>query len=84
MSDNRYDKLEKKYNALLEENEYLRAKIRKLESKQDSIIPIQKPALSQKSLFQEAEGQILDQKYDAASTCNVSSGGKSIIFLKLF
>jgi len=78
MSDNRYDKLEKKYNALLEENEYLRAKIRKLESKQDSIFPIQKPALSQKSLFQEAEGQILDQKSDTASPSDVSSGGKSI------
>ncbi len=78
MSDNRYDKLVKEYNALLEENEYLRAKIRKLESKQDSIISIQKPALSQKSLFQKAEGQVLDQKPDVASSSDVSSGGKSI------
>ena len=31
MSDNRYDKLKKKYDTLLEENEYLREKIRKSE-----------------------------------------------------
>ena len=37
MSDDKYDKLKKKYDALLETNEYLKAKIRKLESQQDLI-----------------------------------------------
>ncbi len=35
MNDDRYDNLKKKYDALVEENEYLRAKIRKLESQQN-------------------------------------------------
>ena len=35
MTDDRYNSLKKKYNALLEENESLRAKIRELESQQN-------------------------------------------------
>ncbi len=36
MSDDRYNNLKKKYNALVEENEYLKVKIRELESQQNT------------------------------------------------
>jgi hypothetical protein len=40
MTDDRYNNLKKKYDELLEETEYLKAKIRTLESQQNSALKI--------------------------------------------
>jgi len=53
MSDDRYDKLKKRYDALLEENEYLKAKIRKLESQQDLISICHETNPMQDTLFHQ-------------------------------
>lgn len=56
MTDDRYNNLKKKYDELLEENEYLRAKIRKLESQQNPTSnlkssPVQSTQSKQKDEF---------------------------------
>lgn len=50
-----YNELKRKYNALLEENKALKAKIRELEPKSETVIFSHKTAKSGKTLFQEPE-----------------------------
>lgn len=78
MSDDRYDKLKKKYDALLEENEYLKAKIRKLESQQDSISICHEISPIQDTLFQQKNELVSDQKSASISTIDIRCGDKFV------
>ena len=78
MSDDRYDKLKKKYNALLEENKYLKAKIRKLESQQDLISTCHKISPIQDTLFQQKNELVSDQKSVGISAIDIRCGDKSV------
>ncbi len=94
MSGDRYNNLKKKYDELLGENEYLRAKIRKLESKQNSptslkVNPVQNTQAKQRDEFDP------DQKSDNSSANSVifennsinqnsSANEKIVLFMSLF
>ena len=67
MNINEYDELKRKYEALLEENKTLKAKIQELESKfEPSIIP-QKPAQSKETLSKETNDKSSIRQPDAVS-----------------
>ena len=78
MSDDRYDKLKKRYDALLEENEYLKAKIRKLESQQYLISICHKISPIQNTLFQQKSELVSDQKSAGISTIDIRCDDKSV------
>ncbi len=61
-----YDELKRKYDILLEENKVLKAKIRELEPKSETIIPHHRPAKSGETLFQEPKIPALSQKFGKA------------------
>lgn len=77
MSDDRYDNLKKKYDALLEENEDLKAKIRKFESQQDS------PISPKASPVQNTQSKLIDKldfdlKSIASPANNIICGDNSV------
>jgi hypothetical protein len=78
MNDDRYDKLKNKYDALLEENEYLKAKIRKLESQQNLISTCHEISPIQDTLFQQKNELVSDQKSAGISTIDILCGDKSV------
>ena len=78
MNDDRYNNLKKKYDALLEENEYLKAKIRKLESQQNLISICHEISPIQDTLFQQKSELVSDQKSDDISTIDIRCGDKSV------
>ena len=55
MNLNRYDELEKKYKALLEENKCLKAKIQEIETNAEFVIPHHGTVQSREALFQEPQ-----------------------------
>lgn len=74
MNLNRYDELEKKYKALLEENKCLKAKIQEIESSSEFAIPVQ----PRESLFQEPQEPISNQKSGAKALDGNFSNDKPV------
>ena len=94
MSDERYHSLTKKYNALLEENESLRAKIRELEFQQNIYIrlkptPLQKDNLKQRYKFDSGQNSFdspANTEFSSENTINQYSpvNEKISLFMSLF
>lgn len=68
-----YDELKRKYDALLEENKALKAKIRDLKSKSEIIIPHHKSIQFRETLFQEPKKPVPSQKSGAAASAKNSA-----------
>jgi len=64
MKTNKYDELKIKYEALLEENKCLKAKIREFDSNAKVIIPHDEARQPMETLFQELEGSVSKQQSD--------------------
>ncbi|MCF6249581.1 MAG: DEAD/DEAH box helicase family protein, partial [Desulfobacula sp.] len=67
MKTSKYDELKIKYEALLEENKCLKAKIREFKSNFKVIIPHDKARQPMETLFQELEGPISKQQSDTTT-----------------
>jgi hypothetical protein len=78
MNNYRYNNLKKKYDVLLEENEYLKAKIRKLESQQDLISICHEISPIQDTLFQQKSELVSDQKPAGISAIDIRCDDKSV------
>ncbi|MBT3179086.1 MAG: DEAD/DEAH box helicase family protein [Desulfobacula sp.] len=64
MKTSKYDELKIKYEALLEENKSLKAKIREFDSNSKVIIPHDEAIQPMETLFQELEGSVSKQQSD--------------------
>ena len=78
MNLNRYDELEKKYKALLEENKCLKAKIQEIETNSEFIIPQKGTVQTRESLFPEPEEPISNQKSGEADLDGNFSNDKPV------
>jgi superfamily II DNA or RNA helicase len=78
MNLNRYDELEKKYKALLEENKCLKAKIQEIETTSEFGIPHHGTVQPRESLFQEPQEPISNQKSGEADLDGNFSNDKSV------
>lgn len=78
MSLNRYDELEKKYKALLEENKCLKAKIQEIETNSEFVIPHPGTVQPWESLFQEPQEPISNQKSGEADLDGNFSNDKPV------
>jgi len=72
MNINNYDELKKKYEALIEENKCLKAKIRKLEANSEVVIPHHEPVQPRKTLFQNLK-EPESSRQSVATTLNDNS-----------
>lgn len=77
MVDDRYNSLKKKYDELLEENEYLRTKIRKLESQPNPIISL-KISPSQSTQSKQQNGFHSERNSVDIPTNNIADGNSLI------
>ena len=93
MTINDYNELKRKYIALLEENEILKAKIRELAPKSETIFSHHKPAKSRETLFQEPEkpastpksGAVISEKKYARIVNRYSQNHEKVdLFMSLF
>ena len=67
MKTNKYDELKIKYEALLEENKCLKAKIREFEANSEVVIPHHEPAQDADTLFQAPEEPVSKQQSDTTA-----------------
>ncbi|NDY71467.1 helicase [Desulfobacter hydrogenophilus] len=94
MTINDYDELKKKYDALLEENKALKAKIRELEPKPEIIISHHKPDQSRETLIfgnlkntatsQKSGTAVTSEKYASVISRYSQSNEKIKLFMSLF
>ena len=73
MSDDRYNTLKKKYSALLEENESLRAKIRELESQQNTSTSLEAEPHQKENLKQKYEFDFCQESVDSSENNEIGS-----------
>ncbi|WP_321415069.1 hypothetical protein [uncultured Desulfobacter sp.] len=74
MTINDYNELKRKYDALLEENKALKAKIREFAPKFENIIFHHKPIQSGETLFSNLEKLVSNSKSDAALPSGIDAG----------
>lgn len=73
MSDDRYNTLKKKYSELLEENESLRAKIRELESQQNTSISLKAEPPKKENLKQKHQFDFCQKSVDSSENNEIGS-----------
>ena len=88
MKTSKYDELKIKYEALLEENKGLKAKIREFDSNSKVIISHDEVRQPMETLFQELEGSVSKQQSDTTTLNDNFSNDKPVLrnysyFLKL-
>ena len=78
MKTSKYDELKIKYEALLEENKGLKAKIREFDSNSKVIIPHDEARQPMETLFQELEGSVSKQQSDTTTLNDNFSNHKPV------
>lgn len=78
MDIHNYDELKKKFEALLEENNCLKAKIRKLETDAEAVIPLHESVRPRETLFQEPEEPESSRQSIATALNDTSCNNKSV------